>query len=252
MFRVDNNLWVYNNIAKIKMDADLTLLGMIRQPTLAGKISFIKGYFLYLDRKFEITQGIIDFADPFKINPTINIEATTTIKSYENSDESKYVINLLLSGDLEHPKIVLTSDPPLSQSDIVAVLTVGRTRKELAGADAYSGKESFKDILLERAKNITSRTIANMAEKQVGNLLSLDDIAIEGDLFNLQSENKPKVIASKKITKELDLTYSTVVGYANDQLIKLGYKLSKRFSLEGEADQQGKTGIDLKFKYKFK
>ena len=72
-------------------------------------------------------------------------------------------------------------------------------------------------------------------------------------ISHICQECQDKTFASnKKQTKELDLTYSTVVGHSNDQLIKLGYKLSDKFSLEGEADQQGRTGIDLKFKYKFK
>ena len=167
-------------------------------------------------------------------------------------NEIRYVVKLKMDGNFDKPNLVLTSTPALSQSDIIAVLTVGRTRNEILVSGSDKEAESFRDILIERARSITNHTISKMAEKQVGTLLNLDNINIEGDLLSMQGKGGPKLTASKRLTEGLDLTYSTVVGYSNDQMIKLGYKVSDNVVLEGESDQRGRTGIDLKFKYKFK
>ncbi|MBN2013446.1 translocation/assembly module TamB domain-containing protein [candidate division KSB1 bacterium] len=249
--KANESLWLYNNIAKIQMDADIILLGTMERPLLGGTIRSVGGYFYYLERKFVLENGNIVFSDPERINPNFQLSASTSIKSFENMNEIRYVINLKMDGNFDKPNVVFTSVPPLSQPDIIAVLTVGRTRNEMLVNGTTNELESFRDILIERARSITNHTISQMAEKQVGTLLNLDNISIEGDLLSMQGKGGPKVTASKKLTEGLDLTYSTVVGYSNDQMIKLGYRISDNIALEGESDQRGRTGIDLKFKYKF-
>jgi len=50
----------------------------------------------------------------------------------------------------------------------------------------------------------------------------------------------------------MSVTYSTAVGHMNEQKVKLDYKLNDKFSLEGQTDQRGRSGLDLKYKLKFK
>jgi hypothetical protein len=50
----------------------------------------------------------------------------------------------------------------------------------------------------------------------------------------------------------MELSYTTTAGSSNEQNIRLGYKLSDHLSLEGETDQKGQSGLDLKYRLKFK
>jgi len=50
----------------------------------------------------------------------------------------------------------------------------------------------------------------------------------------------------------VEITYITSVGHMNEQRIRLDYILSKYFSLEGQTDQRGRSGLDLKYRLKFK
>jgi len=248
----DGNFWFSNQWSQIQMAAFLDLHGIADSLSLAGEISFIEGVVHYFGRKFDITNGVITFNDSLPMNPHILIKAVTKIKSYENITNKKYTITLILSGDLKNHTIGLSSEPYLSPSDITGILTVGRTRQQPGLKDNDFKNESFTDILMERAKTFTDNSMKIIAEKQLGTLLSLDEVIIDGNLLDLNSKKKTKFIASKKLSSGLDLTYSTVVGYANKQRMTIGYKLSDRVSIESETDQEGKTGIDLKFKYKFK
>ncbi|MDZ7261910.1 MAG: translocation/assembly module TamB domain-containing protein, partial [candidate division KSB1 bacterium] len=251
IFQTGDNLWVDNNIARIKMNANLSLIGTLEQPNLTGRIVALEGYVLYLDRKFKLSRGILDFTDPNKINPQIDLVAESQLKSYHTLEGKEYTITLTLTGTLEKPILTLSSEPFLEKADIVALLTVGRTRQGLLTQVDGSKGSTFKDVVLQRAKEITSQRVVGMAEKTVGDFLDLKSITIEGNLFKADRSWGPRVTATKQITERLDLTYSTVVGHVTEQRIKLNYKLFKQFSIEGETDQQGRAGLDVKYQYKF-
>ena len=245
------NIWVENNIAKIKLTSNINIFGTLAKPNISGRVAVNKGYVLYLDRKFKITEGLIDFTDPLRINPYINLTATCTVTDYQAIKETSYEITLKLSGLLEKPDFVLTSNPLLDKADIVAVLTVGRTRGTMFTSSEANKTTTFQELLVDRFKELTSRRIAGMTEQRIGRALSLESISIDGNLFQVDKNWGPKLTASKQLSDRINITYSTVVGHANEQQIKLGYKLYKSLSIIGNTGQTGQSGLDLKFNFKF-
>ncbi len=245
------NIWVENNIAKIKLTSNVNIFGTAAKPNLSGRVAINKGYVLYLDRKFTITEGLIDFTDPLRINPYINLTATCTVTDYQSIQETSYEITLKLSGLLEKPDFVLTSNPPLDKADIVAVLTVGRTRETIFSGSDTDNTTTFQELLVDRFKELTSRKIAGMTEQRIGRALALESISIDGNLFQVDKNWGPRVTATKQLSDRINITYSTVVGHANEQQIKLGYELFKYLSIIGNTGQTGQSGLDLKFHFKF-
>jgi len=246
------NVWIDNNIAKIKMNANLTIFGTAARPNVSGRLEVNKGYVLYLDRKFKITEGVIDFTDPGRINPYINLSATCTMTDYQAIKETSYEITLKISGQMEKPDLTLTSNPSLDKADIIAMLTVGRTRGTLLTSLEAGKTSTFQDVLVDRFKEFTSQRIAGMTEQQLGRTFSLESISIEGNLFQVDKNWGPKLTATKQLSDRINLTYSTVVGHANEQQIKLGYQIYKHLSVIGNTGQTGKSGLDLKFNFKFR
>lgn len=245
------NIWVENNLAKLQMSSNLNLFGTLAQPNISGRIVVTKGYVLYLDRKFKITNGVIDFSDPHRINPYIDITAVCTVTDYQSAREKKYTVTLKLSGLLEKPDFLLVSDPQLDKANIIAVLTVGRTRESMFHQSESTPGSSFQQIMLDRFKEITSQRIAGMTEQKLSRTLALENISIEGNLFKLDRSWGPRVTATKQLSDRIKITYSTVVGHANEQQIKLGYQLFKNLSVIGSSGQRGESGLDLKFHFKF-
>jgi autotransporter translocation and assembly factor TamB len=245
------NIWIENNLAKLQMTSNLNLFGTLAQPNISGRVIINKGYVLYLDRKFKITNGVIDFSDPHRINPYIDITGVCTVTDYQSAREKNYTITLKLSGLLEKPDFLLLSDPQLDKADIIAVLTVGRTRDSIFPQSESTSGSSFQQIMIDRFKEITSQRIAGMTEQRLSRALALENISIEGNLFQLDKSWGPRVTATKQLANRINITYSTVVGHANEQQIKLGYQLFKNFSVIGSTSQRGESGLDLKWHIKF-
>ena len=249
--RDSQRLWIDNNIARLRLRSELGFIGSLARPNLSGRLSVEEGYVLYLDRKFRVQHCILDFADPHRINPLVDFNARADIKGYQTWSRQPYTVMLGIRGPLDNAVIDLTSNPPLERSDIITLLTVGATREQLVSRDE-GGKSSFTNILEDRVGYLSSRRISGFASRRIGNLLGLQDMTIDGNLFRFGDSWGPQLLASKKITDRMEISYTTRVGHANEQSIRLDYRLSKNLSIEGQTDQQGRSGIDFKFRWKFK
>lgn len=246
--RDSDKIWIDNNVARLRLHAEVGIVGTLAQPKLTGRLTTKEGYVLYLDRKFVVNQAVLDFIDPHRVNPVVDFKAEASLKSYQTLARHPYKIFLTISGPLDEAAVELTSEPPLDKANIVALLTVGATREQMIGPDAAG----IRDVLQDRLGLISSQRISGYATRRVGTLLGLESMTIEGNLFYFGKSWGPQLLASKKITDRMEISYSTTVGYANEQNIRLDYRLSKNFSVQGQTDQKGQSGIDLKFRLKFK
>lgn len=247
-----DNIWVDNNLARLRLHSELIFIGSISQTVVTGRLSVEEGYVLYLDRKFQVKQGVLDFIDPNRVNPVVDLKATANLKSYQTLTGTPYTITFSLTGPIDKAEFLLTSEPFLDKPDIVALLTVGATRKELTGKSLEGENVSVSDVLKERAEQLSSQRISGYAARRVGSFFNLDEMSIEGNLFNFGSSWGPQLLASKKLSNRMSISYTTKVGYLNKQSIRLDYNLSKYFSFEGQTDQRGNSGLDLKFRLKYK
>lgn len=248
----DDQFWVTNNLARIRNRVDLDLSGPLTQPSIAGRISVQEGYLIYLDRKFEISTGILDFTDPRQINPIVSLSATSQLKSYQTRDKQAYTILFTAQGPLDQAQIDLQSTPPLDRSDILALLTLGSTRQQLTGNLTLSENNALINAIQQRAENLSSQRISGYVSNRVGSIFGLEEMSIEGNLFNFGTNWGPQLLASKQLGNRVRVTYSTRVGHLNEQGIRLDYQLTDKWSIESQADQQGGTGVDLKYRVRFR
>ncbi len=246
------DIWVDNNLARIRLKADLSVIGTLAQPNLTGRLEITEGYIIYLDRKFEITRGLLDFTDPHMINPILDIQAEADIKNYQEPDADPYHIIFIITGPADKAKISLQSVPSLDEANILSLLTFGTTREQIFSQSPDKYNTSLKDILLERAEQYSSQKISGFVASRISNILDLDDVTIEGNLFKFGDSWGPQLVASKQLSKRMKVTYSTRIGYLNEQSIQLDYKLTDRFYLQGQADQDGNAGLDIIYRVNFK
>jgi autotransporter translocation and assembly factor TamB len=246
------NIWIDNNLTRLRLHTELGITGSPAQPNVAGRVSVEEGYILYLDRKFKIKNGVVDFVDPDRLNPIIDFSAEATVKTYRATEMIPYTVTIAIAGPLDEVAVELKSEPALDKSNILSLLTLGVTRDELVGKDT-EGKEGFlSSALLERAQSFSSQKISGYTTGKLGDLLGLDQISIEGNLFRFDKSWGPQLLTSKRISRRMTMTYITTVGHFNEGSIRLDYELSKHFSLEGETDQRGRSGMNLKHKLRSK
>jgi translocation and assembly module TamB len=245
-----DGLWVDNNLAKFRTNHDLRLHGTFDEAVLTGRIDVRdRGELIFLDRRFEILNGVIDCSDPRRLNPVINLTATCDIteSSSGSARPTRYTITLTVSGPLDEFDYALTSKPALEQADIFSLLALGMTQYQL---EAGGNKDAvYKDRSEVLASQQISNSVNRFFDNMLGDMLALDHIGIGGNLFD---PNQTRFEVTKRWSDRVEVKYSTSITNVDEQILSVEYKINDFLYLEGKSDQMEDSGADLKFRVWFK
>lgn len=235
--RGKENVWVNNNTAKLPVEIDLILKGTINRPIIVGRVEAIDGEIYFRKNKFKVISGRVDFTDPEKINPVFDIQASSKVREYQ--------IDLTLSGAIDRFNLSLVSSPSLSETDILALLTFGKTTEELAGTEQMVGTA-------EAASFFTGR-VQDIIEERVQEIVGFERFQLDPYYYSSKASAGPRLTVSKRFWEDsLYVTYSTNLATTEEQLVEIEYILNKNISLVGERDEDGRHGVDIKFRLEFK
>ena len=127
-------LTVQTSLAKLSGDADLRLRGTGMRPVLLGRINIAEGDINLNGTKYHLDRGDVTFANPVRIDPILDMEATTRVRDFD--------ITIGLHGTMEKLTTTYRSDPPLSSDDIIALAGLrphpGREHRRRAAAPAWA------------------------------------------------------------------------------------------------------------------
>ena len=231
------NIIVDNNIANAPLKVDLVLRGTIGHPLLFGRVESKEGKVYFRNNEFRILNASADFADPNRINPMMEIVAQTIVKGYN--------IKLSLEGQFEHFTLSLISDPPLEETDILSLLTVGQIGRELKGLEGGIGAG-------EAAAFLTGK-VQDVFEDRVRNITGLDRVQVDPYVSKSTGTVGPRVTVSKRLLGDrLFVTYVSSIGSTEEQVLRLEYILGRNVSLLGVRDERGSLGTDIKFRFEYR
>ena len=235
----EENISIDNNIARAPITLDVVLKGTISRPILFGRLESKEGVAYFRNNEFRIIHASAYFTDPNRLNPIIELMAETSTKGYN--------IKLNLEGQIEHFNLTLSSDPPLEETDILALLTVGQVGKEMKGLTG--------DIGAKEATSFLAGQLQDVFEERLRTITGLDRIQIEPYVSKATGSVEPRATVSKRLLNDrLFVTYSSALGSAATevQILRLEYLLDRNISLIGIRDERGIVGGDIKFRFEFK
>jgi translocation and assembly module TamB len=156
-----------------------------------------------------------------------------------------YTIRLNLEGQMDHFNLSLSSDPHLEEVDILALLTVGQVGKQLKGLEGGIGAGEATSFLTGKVQDVL--------EERLRTITGLDRFQVDPSVSKTTGTVGPRVTVSKRlIGDKLFVTYTTLVGSTEEQVLKLEYLLDKNISLIGIRDEKASIGGDVKFRFEFK
>jgi translocation and assembly module TamB len=235
----DDNIYIDNNIARMPVRADLIVRGTVSQPILFGRLESKEGVFYFRNNEFKIIHASADFTDPNRLNPVFDLMAETDIKGY--------TVKLNLEGQIEHFDLNLSSTPPLEDTDILSLLTIGYIEKESKGLKG--------GISTGAATSFLAGTLQEVFDERLKTVTGLDRIEVGSHLSKTTGSVEPQVTVSKRLLGDkVFVTYSNVLGSttAGEQILKIEYFLDRKISLIGTSDERGYVGGDIKFRFEFK
>jgi translocation and assembly module TamB len=221
--------------AQVEIDSDLHLRGTWDRPIILGHIHLLGGQMSFRGNNFTLTRGDINFANPFQLDPELNIEATSTI--------SQYAVTINFSGRASKLSLSYRSDPPLPDTDIVALLALGTTGQESAlRSSATSGTNYGATALLSEA-------ISTGLGGRIEHLFGISHFRVDPFLAGTATESNAsaRVTIEQQVTPDLTITYSSNAASDQQQLIQVEYHVKRDMSIVFLRDVNGTYGLDIKF-----
>jgi autotransporter translocation and assembly factor TamB len=142
--------------------------------TLTGTVNTVRGTYEFQGRRFDLVRGgTLRFTGSSEINPNLDITATRLIPN------TGVEARVRITGTPKAPELQLSSNPPLEESDILALIVFNRPVNELGTGERSS--------LAATAGGIATGFIAAPLGESIGKALDLDLFEItttteEGDL----------------------------------------------------------------------
>lgn len=150
---------IRGNLAKGQVTGTIKVGGTIGNPTTSGTLT---AQDLVADlpfSKLEVQTGILTLRPTSLTNPLINLRGSSKV--------GQYTIQIYLSGPVQDPKLILTSDPPMPEAEIMLLLATGSASDQLANQQLASQKalqylfEGLRRRNRGKDKSVLQRLIKN-------------------------------------------------------------------------------------------
>jgi translocation and assembly module TamB len=229
-----------NAFAKLAGDVDLRLRGTLATPALQGRISITEGNAIIAGTRYELQRGEISFTNPVRIEPLIDLSASARVEDYD--------ITLSLHGTTDKMGVTYRSDPPLPESDVVALLALGRTQNQqriYTQQQEQALSNPTTDALLGGALNAT-------VSSRVQKLFGAGSVKVDPNYLGPFGNSTSRIIVEEQLGRNVTLTYATDVNTTGQQLLQAEVAINRHVSLLVARDESGVFSMVVKATRRFR
>ncbi len=227
--------------------------GSIAQPDVSGRIVAIRGTVSYLRTQFKVEEASVEFRQFASFEPIIKLNAKATLQ--------QTVVYLNVNGPMGEMEFKLTSEPAMSQQEILSLLTLrSRYFEKQNDGDTGLGRD---ELMAALDAGLQMRFISEI-EGNVRSALGLDEFRFvrdtsssivkknnnkndEGSTVNKEVYN---LEMSKYLTDRLLISYVMGVDHSKNE-VSFRYSLNRNISLTGSIDDEKETWIGAEARYRF-
>jgi len=212
--------------------ANLRVIGTAANPVVVGRTDITSADLFFQKREYHLSQGIINFVNPNKTDPVLNLLITTTINQYN--------LSIRLQGPIEKLQTSYISDPPLPPIDIINLIARGTTTE---GAPQSFGASA---VLAQGLSQVESTVGSNISK-----LTGISGLQIDPMIGGNNSNPSARIGMQKRVTKNFIFSFSTDVTQPQSEIVQGEYQLNKRWSVSVVRDQSGGFSVDGRYHTNF-
>ncbi|MGZ4875125.1 MAG: translocation/assembly module TamB domain-containing protein [Candidatus Angelobacter sp.] len=222
----------------VKGDANLRVVGTAADPVILGRTNVTGGEFFVAGNRYQVDHGTIDFFNPVRTEPVLNLQVKTTINEYN--------IRLGLNGPVERMQTTYTSDPALPPVDIINLIASGKTVESAAVNPSPSPTSAMG------AQSLLASGISSQVSGKIAKFAGVSQLQIDPGLGTDNGQNAgARVAIQQRVTSNLLVTFATDITSTQRQAIQIEYKLNPKWSVSGTRNQNGGFGVDGRYRKDF-
>lgn len=213
-----DDIFISNNLSRSEIGASLRLVGTAQAPALTGRARIQEGGELYFHgQTFHIEQGTVDFLTETRIEPYLQLQAETRVKTYD--------IKLSVSGTPETLSASFVSEPPLPEPDIISLLITGRTLEDVSG--------SLLEVVGYEALSYLDSALTGRLEDIAAGFLGIESVKIDAALIASEENPSARITFEQYLYRNLRLTFSQDLKDAQNRTWILDYTPFRNLNLQG-------------------
>ena len=203
----------------------LSIKGTVAKPSVLGNISVRRGRFDFLDQRFELRKGLIQFSGAIPPEPYIDLEAAA-----ELTDMTAIVG---VRGLATRPDLELSAEPALPQDEILSRILFKRDLNTITPIQVAQLASAVNQLR-------GSKGIDPMASLR--KFTSLDTLDV-----GMDESGDVSLTAGKYLDDKTFIQFKPSIGATSSKL-RIERELSRRLSAEAELEDDGGSSMGLSWK----
>ena len=209
--------------------------GALQEPQATGTLYAHRGSFVYFGTEFNLTDGRADFSEGNGIVPNIEVHGETRV------DHTR--VMLALTGRPDSLRMRFSSDPPMQEDEIMALLNYPSAVTRVLKGDVEG---AIKDEILRIIDQELRLQVVGSMERALRQALALDEVKLERN-----EEDKFTLRLGKYVDEHLFVSYSAPLSPDTLGKLKLEYLVSPGVVLSGQFEGEDRYSVGLEARLKF-
>ncbi len=233
-----NTQFITSLTSDLQADANLNVRGSAVRPVVQGRIAVNQGEVNFFGSKYTIKRGEISFYNTSKIEPVLDMDVETRIRAV--------TVGINFSGPVNKLNVSYRSDPPLAPTEIIALLTVGRSPDSVSYTS--QGNQQSGSFLQTGANTLLGNAISAPISSQLQRFFGVSRIKIDPLISGLEGTPQARLTVEQQVSKDITLTFVTTLNRSQQQVVRLEWNLSKEWSVIALRDENGSFGLDFQIR----
>jgi translocation and assembly module TamB len=245
---VDGDARIENDLVSGAVSGEITVTGTLASPGAVGTLSMAEGSRArFRGNEFALSHAVLDLTDRNKVEIALDVHGQSQVREYQ--------IFMHAFGPIADPQLTLTSAPPLSQPDIITLLSLGFTRRDATAGGGVQGVATAAAAqALFSASGLDEQVKRFVPRGQMVRDLSVritTDMSAEGQV-------EPRAEFESFLLRErLRLRYQAPLSGSRGQRAQAELKLGRHTAVQYQWDNDnpdvvtGDHGVDLKLRWEW-
>jgi translocation and assembly module TamB len=226
-----NGINLVTRDVSVQGNANLRVRGTAAEPVVLGRLIINGGDVIFRANRYLFQAGTIDFVNPMRTQPNVNLSISTTIQQYD--------IAIRLQGPVEKMRSSYTSDPALPPSDIINLIAFGKTTEAAAANPNPPGALGAQSALASAVSGQVASSVAKIA--------GISQLSVDPTLGSSGQTPGATISVQQRVTGKLFVTFSADVTGTQRDVIQLEYQPNRRTRISTTRDQNGGFAFDARF-----
>lgn len=239
-------VFITSYTSDLQLEADLRLRGSPAKPVLLGSIYASQGEVNFFGNRYTISRGEILFYNTAAVQPQLDLDLETRVRGI--------TVYINVSGPLSRLNVTYRSEPPLQSSEILALLTVGRTPTATSGSVVSSDRIRSQTVMENSAGTNTLLGSALTAgiNSRTERFFGASRLRIDPSNVGVDALPQARLSIEQSISRDVTITFITNLNRSQQQVVRLEWDLSRQWSLIAIKDENGAFAVDFLYRKRFR